>query len=186
MPIKKSKGIRGRNAKRKGSRAEIKVRNALRTIYPPELRDKVQRVPLSGAGSIKGDVYDANDWDSCYEVKCQESLVLNDWWRQAKNQAGTSRTPVLVVTQAYRPFYYFLHKKDWDEMREATEWDLFGAEVHFKHPKGLMDGLANMEQYTVGSITLDGDTVSIVPETYYLAVKESIYLSNKSLTDKPE
>ena len=132
MPIKKSKTIRGRAAKRKGSRAEIKVRNALRSIYPVELHNKVQRVPLSGAGSIKGDVYDANDWDSCYEVKCQESLVLNDWWRQAKNQAGTARTPVLVVTQSYRPFYYFLHKKDWDEMRKMTEYDLFDEVVKFK------------------------------------------------------
>lgn len=175
MPIKKSKTIRGRAAKRKGSRAEIKVRNALRRIYPVELHNNVQRVPLSGAGSIKGDVYDANDWDSCYEVKCQETLTLNDWWRQAKNQAGTSRTPVLVITQSYRPFYYILHKNDWDTMRAATEWDLFGKETFFKHPKGLMDGLAELEQYSVGSMMLDNDTVSIVPEEYYLDVKESLW-----------
>lgn len=179
MVKRKGTTIRGRSAKRKGSRAEIKVRNALRTIYPVELRNKVQRVPLSGAGSIKGDVYDANDWDSCYEVKCQESLVLNDWWRQAKAQAGASRTPVLVVTQAYRPFYYFLHKKDWDEMRNVTEWELFDKTVEFKHPKGLMDGLANLDQYEVGTITLDGDETVIVPESYYLDVKESIFLMRK-------
>lgn len=177
---KKGTTIRGRAAKRKGSRAEIKVRNALRSIYPQELRTKVQRVPLSGAGSIKGDVYDANDWDSCYEVKCQESLVLNDWWRQAKVQAGTSRTPVLVVTQAYRPFYYFLHKTDWDEMRNRTEYELFASEVAFKHPKGLMDGLANLDKYTVGTITLDDDITVIVPESYYLAVKESLFNLSKS------
>lgn len=175
MPVKRKNTIRGRAAKRKGSRAEIKVRNALRTIYPVELRQKVQRVPLSGAGSIKGDVYDANDWDSCYEVKCQESLVLNDWWRQAKNQAGTSRTPVLVVTQAYRPFYYFLHKKDWTEMRKMTEYDLFDQEVRFKHPKGLMDGLSELDKMVIGTISLDGDEVAIVPEIYYLDVKESLW-----------
>lgn len=174
MPVKK-RPIKGRAAKRKGSRAEIKVRNALRTIYPVELRTRVQRVPLSGAGSIKGDVYDANDWDSCYEVKCQESLVLNDWWRQAKNQAGTSRTPVLVITQAYRPFYYFMHKKDWDEIRNLTEWELFDKVIPFKHPKGLMDGLADLDQYEVGGITLDGDETVIVPESYYLDVKKSLW-----------
>lgn len=173
MPVKRA--VRGKGAKRKGSRAEIKVRNALRTMYPVELRNRVQRVPLSGAGSIKGDVYDANDWDSCYEVKNQETLNLNDWWRQAKAQAGTSRTPVLVITQAYRPFYYILHKKDWDEMRNMTEFELFSEEVPFKHPKGLMDGLAEMEKYTVGTITLDSDATVIVPEIYYLDVKKSLW-----------
>lgn len=181
---KKGTTIRGRAAKRKGSRAEIKVRNALRSIYPVELRTNVQRVPLSGAGSIKGDVYDANDWDSCYEVKCQESLVLNDWWRQAKVQAGVSRTPVLVVTQAYRPFYYFLHKNDWDEMRNNTEYELFSNTVQFKHPKGLMDGLAEMEKYNVGLITLDEDEVVIIPETFYLAVKESLFQMRRIVIDK--
>lgn len=181
MPIKKKNGIRGRNARRKGSRAEIKVRNLLRTIYPPELRDRVQRVPLSGAGAIKCDVMDTNDPDSAYEVKCQESLNLNDWWRQAKFQAGL-RTPILVVTQAYRPFYFIMKKKDWDAMRDATEFVLFDEEVVFKHPKNLMDKLADMEDRCVGVITLDGDTCCIVPQNYYLEVKESLYLL--SLTNK--
>ena len=167
--------VKGRGAKRKGSRAEIKVRNLLRTIYPPELRDKVQRVPLSGGGSIKGDVYDANDWDSCYEVKCQETLVLNDWWRQAKVQAGVSRTPVLVITQAYRPFYFILRKQDWDEMRGATEYELFSEEIPMKKIKTLMDDLADLERYKVGSLTLDTDDIVLIPQDYYLEVKESLY-----------
>ena len=167
--------IRGKAAKRKGSRAEIKVRNAIRRIYPPELRTGVQRVPLSGAGSIKGDVYDANDWDACYEVKCQETLNLNDWWRQAKAQAGTSRTPILVVTQNYRPFYYFMHASDWAEIKSHTLYSPLRLETKFKHPKGLMDGLSDMEDFEIGKITLDGDDVAIIPESFYLDVKKDIY-----------
>ncbi len=72
--------VKGAGARRKGSRAEIKVRNLLRTIYPTELHKNVQRVPLSGAAAIKGDVMDNNDPDSVYEVKCQETLCLHDWW----------------------------------------------------------------------------------------------------------
>lgn len=175
MPVRKK--LTGKGARRKGSRAEIKVRNLLRSIYPTELHKNVQRVPLSGAGAIKCDVIDMNDPDSAYEVKCQETLNLNDWWRQAKFQAGASRTPVLVVTQAYRPFYFILHKKDWDAMRSATEFDLFSEEIEFKHPKNLMDKLANeVGTHQVGTIVLDNDVCCIVPQTYYLEVKESIFL----------
>ena len=175
MPVKR---VKGKGARAKGSRAEIKVRNMLRSIYPPELRQRVQRVPLSGAGAIKCDVMDLNDPDSAYEVKNQETLCLNDWWRQAKSQAGTVRTPVLVITQSYRPFYFILHKKDWDEMRDATEYELFGEEIEYKHPKNLMDKLGSeLESRQVGTIILDGDTCVIVPQDYYLEVKESIYLT---------
>lgn len=175
MPVKRA--VRGKGARRKGSRAEIKVRNMLRTIYPPELRNNVQRVPLSGAGAVKCDVMDNNDPDSAYEVKCQETLNLNDWWRQAKCQAGTSRTPILVITQAYRPFYFIMYKKDWDALRDATEFTLFNKEVEYKHPKNLMDKLATeLEPHQVGRIPLDGDTCAIIPQTYYLEVKESIFV----------
>ena len=178
MPVRR---VKGAGARRKGSRAEIKVRNMLRTIYPQELRNNVQRVPLSGAGAIKCDVMDTNDPDSAYEVKCQETLNLNDWWRQAKFQAGISRTPILVITQAYRPFYFILHKKDWDEMRGATEFELFSEEVAFKHPKNLMDKLATeLDNRQVGNIFLDDDECVIVPQDYYLEVKESLFLLDKA------
>lgn len=175
MPIKKSKTIRGKAARRKGSRAEIKVRNMLRTIYPQELRNNVQRVPLSGAGAIKCDVMDTNDPDSAYEVKCQETLNLNDWWRQAKVQAGRSRTPILVITQSYRPFYFILDKKTWTTMLENTEYSAFNEEVEYRHPKGLMDRLAELDTRQIGRITLDDDDCVIVGQIFYLEVKKSLY-----------
>ena len=61
------------------------------------------------------------------------------------------------------------------EMRKMTEYDLFDQEVEFKHPKGLMDGLSELEKMVIGTISLDGDEVAIVPEIYYLDVKESLW-----------
>ena len=55
------------------------------------------------------------------------------------------------------------------------EYDLFDQEVEFKHPKGLMDGLSELEKMVIGTISLDGDEVAIVPEIYYLDVKESLW-----------
>lgn len=168
--------VKGAGARRKGSRAEIKVRNMLRTIYPTELHKNVQRVPLSGAAAIKGDVMDNNDPDSVYEVKCQETLCLNDWWRQAKAQAIPARTPILVVTQAYRPFYFILHKKDWDGMRDATEFAAFDDEKELKSTRKFMDTVAELEAHQVAKVSLDGDDCVVVPQMFYLEVKESIFL----------
>ena len=175
MPMKpyKHKTIRGKGARRKGSRAEIKVRNALRTIYPVELRNNVQRVPLSGAGAIKCDVMDTNDPNSAYEVKCQESLNLNDWWRQAKSRAGM-RTPILVITQAYRPFYYIMKKFEWDAIRNYTEFELFDESVEMAN-RCLMDRLAELDERQVALMNIDDDECVIIPERYYLEVKEAEY-----------
>ena len=175
MVKRKGTTIRGRAAKAKGSRAERKVRDALKRIYPQEKRERVQRVPMSGAGWMKGDVYDGNDPDTCYEVKCQETLCLPDWWRQAKSQAGTSRTPVLVITQAYRPFYYILRQEDWDEQVAHSEFDSFTDATDAERATNLMDRLADLGARQVMHMTIDDDQCSIVPETFYLEVKSSLY-----------
>lgn len=170
MSVKKDKNSKGRAAKRKGSRAEIKVRNLLRSIYPPELRDRVYRVPLSGGGAVKCDIMDLNDPDSAYEVKCQETLVLHDWWRQSKQQAGTSRTPVLVVTQNYRPFYFLMHFKDWNATRNSTIYADYNEDISMSTTK-FMDFAADIPEHTVGIVELDGDVICVIPQTFYLEVK---------------
>lgn len=170
MPVKRSK-IRGRAAKQKGSRAEIKVRNLLRGIYPQKYRERVYRVPLSGAGAIKCDVMDMNDPDSAYEVKCQETLVLHDWWRQAKSQAGASRTPILVVTQSYRPFYFLMRKNDWDATKNSTIYVGFDGTVPLSSTRDFMDKIASIGDKEVATITLDDDEVVVVSQEFYLQVK---------------
>lgn len=169
MPVKKK--ITGRSAKQKGSRAEIKVRNLLRSIYPKELRENVYRVPLSGAGAIKCDVMDKNDPDSAYEVKCQEKLVLHDWWRQAKAQAGATRTPILVVTQNYRPFYFLMRKTDWEATKNSTIFADFNDTIELSSTRDFMDKLASMKDREVAIITLDDDEMVVVSQVFYLEVK---------------
>lgn len=175
MSVKKN-SIRGRAAKRKGSRAEISVRNALRNIYPVEYRQAVQRVPLSGASAFKGDVFDGNDYDSCYEVKCQETLCLPDWWRQAKSQAGISRTPVLVFTQSYRPFYYAMKTEAWESLVSQTLYNEYKLEnVTLTNNIGLMDKLPGNTDKVVTTITVDGDSLAVAPEDLYITIKKEIF-----------
>ena len=166
--------VKGAGARRKGSRAEIKVRNLLRSIYPTELHKNVQRVPLSGAAAIKGDVMDNNDPDSVYEVKCQETLCLNDWWRQAKAQALPARTPILVVTQSYRPFYFIMYKKDWDGMISESSFADLHKEKELSSARNFMDNVAELENYEVAIITLDDDTCVVIPQIYYLDTKRDL------------
>ena len=166
--------VKGAGARRKGSRAEIKVRNLLRSIYPTELHKNVQRVPLSGAAAIKGDVMDTNDPDSVYEVKCQETLCLNDWWRQAKAQAVPARTPILVVTQAYRPFYFIMHKHAFEAMVEATDFKSLHKEEKLNSTRDFMNKVAELGVYTVAKVALDDDDCVVIPQIYYLDVKRAL------------
>lgn len=165
----------GKSSRDKGRRAEYKVRDILRSIYPPNLRKNVQRVPLSGAGSIKGDILDMNDYDSCVEVKNQEALKLNEWWRQAKNQAGSSRTPVLVVTQAFRPFYFILRASDWLPILDKTEYRSFQNLCKVGTGTTFFDDMAKLEERGLGHIVLDDDECVVISEQYYVDVKTSIY-----------
>lgn len=167
--------VKGKGARDKGSRAERKVRDILRGIYPVSLRQNVQRIPMSGAGYIKGDVADNNDTDSCYEVKNQEQLHLPDWWRQTKAQAGTHRTPVLVVTQNHRPFYFILRENDWAAMVEATEFKEFTHKDKVKTGSTFFDEMADLSERTWGEMDLDEDICVAVSQSFYIDVKTSIY-----------
>lgn len=168
MPMKKRKP--GRAARDKGSRAERKVRDMLRSIYPQVLRERVYRVPLSGGGAIKCDVFDGNDPDSAYEVKCQETLVLNEWWRQAKSQAGATRTPVLVVTKNYYPFYFIMREEDWEATRQSTIFYEDDDRIKLSTQK-FMDRCAVLSFPNVGEIVLDDDVCCVISQDFYLKVK---------------
>ena len=168
--------VKGKGARDKGSRAERKLRDILRQIYPTtQLRRNVQRIPMSGAGYIKGDVADNNDTDSCYEVKNQEQLHLPDWWRQAKSQAGTHRTPILVVTQNFRPFYFILRKSDWAAMVEATEFKAYTHTKPVKSGSTFFDDMADLDTKEWGEVELDGDECISVTQSFYIDVKTSLY-----------
>jgi Holliday junction resolvase len=91
----------------KGRTAEYKVRDVLRKYTGFE---NWERVPLSGAGHIKGDVYLSNSFNYyCIEVKSYKddqihSNLLNDsksqlekFWEQADREAKEMKAvPILV------------------------------------------------------------------------------------------
>lgn len=116
-----------------------------------------------------------NDYDSCIEVKNQETLKLNEWWRQAKNQAGSSRTPVLVVTQAFRPFYFILRISDWLSILDKTEYRFFQHLCEVNTRTTFFDDMAKMKERNLGCVFLDKDKCVVIPEQYYVDVKTSFY-----------
>ena len=95
------------DSRAKGRTAEYKVRDILRKYT--EL-DNWERVPLSGAGHIKGDIYLSNSFNYyCIEVKSYKedqihSNLLNNsvsqlekFWKQAKREAKEMRAVPLLV-----------------------------------------------------------------------------------------
>lgn len=169
--------VKGKGAKRKGSRAEIQFRNMLRSIYPVEDHKNVFRVPLSGAGAMKCDVQDNNDPMMAYEVKNQEKLCLPEWWRQAKSQAGRVRTPVLVVTQSFRPFYIIMHKKDFLGLLENSIYKGHETTEILTSTRNFMDRLAELDNHCMAEFLLDDDTVVAVTSRFYLEIKEDLLTS---------
>lgn len=168
MPISKSA------ASRKGKSAERKVRDEIRRIYPPELRDKVQRVPMSGASWMKGDVIDLNDTSIAIEVKNQENLQIPAWWRQTIAQAQTWQTPVLVFTSNHRPFYWVMREDDWVSFAEDT---LHGPQV--SRVKGstrdIYNKLYNLVAWDYLVIEVEGEKLAVIANEDYITVKKEIY-----------
>ncbi len=144
----KYKTVRGAGAKAKGSRAERQWRDELRRIYKDASKhDKIKRVPMSGASWMKGDVIDLNDYDSLYEVKNQEKLEIPSWWRQAVREAGSSRTPFLVITQNHRPFYVFMYPDVSETLiNEAGYSSLHNVKL-WKKQVGLLDAIDKLEKH---------------------------------------
>ena len=166
--------VKGRGAKAKGSNAERKVRDELRRIYPSELRQKVQRVPMSGASWMKGDVIDLNDTSMCYEVKNQESLQIPAWWRQTIAQAQTWQTPALVFTSNHRPFYWVMREDDWVSFAEDT---LHGPQL--SRVKGstrdIYNKLYNLVAWDYLVIEVEGEKLAVIANEDYITVKKEIY-----------
>lgn len=166
--------IRGSGASRKGSRAERGVRDLLKRIYPPEKRSRIQRVPMSGASWMKGDVIDMNDTEMSYEVKNQETLALPDWWRQTKVQASSWQTPVLVFTSNHRPFYWVMKAEDWESYLGQTAYQKVSEPVR-DSTRSIFTKLSALDPWSYLLIDLDGDQVAVIQTEDYITVKKEIY-----------
>lgn len=103
-------------SKAKGAKAEVEVRDALRTAS----RLAFQRVPLSGAIKfLKGDIYIPNkDNVFCIEVKHYKDEHLNStiitsvksqfekWWEQAVREAKVMENEPLLIFRKDRGKYF--------------------------------------------------------------------------------
>lgn len=161
-------------ARLKGSSAERKVRDLLRRIYPPELRQKIQRVPMSGASWMKGDVIDLNDTSMAIEVKNQENLQIPAWWRQTTAQAQSWQTPVLVFTSNHRPFYWVMKHSDWVSFSGETTYKDAIAGVHGT-TRGLYSRLTKLGPWEYLLIDVEGEELAVIQQEDYITVKKEIY-----------
>lgn len=153
--IMRFKTVRGAGAKAKGSRAERQWRDELRRIYrDAKKHEKIKRVPMSGASWMKGDVIDLNDYDSLYEVKNQEKLEITSWWRQAVREAGSSRTPFLVITQNHRPFYVFMAPDVAEILISEAGFAGVRHDVSWRKQVGLLDAIDRGETYWTVTVEL--------------------------------
>lgn len=147
--------IKGKQAKDKGSRGERLWRDELRRIYDTaQEREKIKRVPMSGASWMKGDVVDLNDYDTLYEVKNCEKLEIPAWWRQAVRESGSSRTPVLAVTQNNRPFFVFMTTEDVEALYKQAGVSEHLRKTLWKRQKGLLDAISRLGQLEVIEVLL--------------------------------
>lgn len=173
------KTVKANKAKAKGSRAERQWRDELRRIYKtPAEREKIKRVPMSGASWMKGDVVDLNDYDTLYEVKNCEKLEIPSWWRQAVREAGSSRTPVLVITQNNRPFFVFMLPEDFYALEEQA--DMKGAHRYttWKQQRGLLDEISHCDDLVVVEVLVgikEPITLIGMKSDCYINLKERCY-----------
>lgn len=172
------RSIKGKQAKDKGSRGERMWRDELRRIYDtPAEREKIKRVPMSGASWMKGDVVDLNDYDTLYEVKNCEKLEIPAWWRQAVRESGSSRTPVLAITQNNRPFFVFMDPTDAEALYEQAGLPDYFRKTLWKRQKGLLDAISRLEQFDVIEVLLGSkDQIVLIgmKAENYINLKKSI------------
>lgn len=169
---------RGRSAKQKGSKAERLVRDQLKRIYPSDRRTRINRVPMSGAGWMKGDVIDMNDTDYSYEVKNQESLSLHKWWDQTVSQCQPYQQPVLVFTSNYRPLYWVIRLKDFNYLVKETGRDKI-YKLKEITVRTVYNKLSSLEKNELAKTILSDEEVVILGTEDYIQMRKELYESNK-------
>lgn len=85
-----------RSKKAKGRSLEKEVAKRLRQVLGD---DHAVNMPLSGGGSLKGDVY--TQLPISIECKKQERVQIWEFWEQARQQASTGKMPVLCLDRNY-------------------------------------------------------------------------------------
>ena len=89
----------------KGSAAEREVFNLLRDELGIAVERNLQQTRNGGADSLSLP-------GIAIEVKRQEKPFAESWWRQAVEQAGSTRTPVVAYRKSRQP-WRFVVPLDW-------------------------------------------------------------------------
>lgn len=101
------------NSRTKGQTGEREIATALNEIMQKQLvlhglnhmlEDTNLLVQRNQNQSAVGGFDLINTMHFAIEIKRQETLNINQWWTQAVNQAGSSKTPVLIFRQNRRPW----------------------------------------------------------------------------------
>lgn len=176
--MKKRQTTKGRAAKIKGSRGERLWVEELRKTYENQSsKEKVKRVPMSGASWMKGDVVDLNDYDSLYEVKNCEQLTIPTWWKQAVREAGSDRTPILVVTQNFKPFYVFMEAEAMESLFTIAGEPIPDKVIH-NSVTGLLEAVDGLKPTELISFTSKRATplveLLVIPGSRYVELKTAI------------
>lgn len=168
--------VKGKGAKSKGSAFERAVVSELKRIYPTARRKAVTRIPMSGAGSMKGDVLDQNDTQYCYECKKHERLSIPNWWRQTLSQTQVWQMPVLAFSSNYRPIYWVMRHEDWMYCLKVADT----MKIFEPYGSGSMRDLyknlrTDAPMYGYYPIEVNGDTLDIIKNEDYIMVRTLIW-----------
>lgn len=168
--------VKGKGAKQRGSAFERKVRDELKRIYPADRRKAVGRIPMSGAGSIKGDILDQNNTDFCYECKKHERLSIPAWWRQTLAQTQVWQMPVLVFSSNYQPIYWVMRESDFSycvgvaEMKDIVQ--PYGTGTKRELYKALAQ---DRPVYGYYPVEVNGENLAIVHNDYYIPIRRQMW-----------
>lgn len=105
------------SARQKGRLLELTIAKKLQAIGI-----NAKRVPMSGGGSIKGDVVEFGQVPQhLHECKNHQALSLNSWWGQTLVQCTDGEVPALHFTSNYKPIYTMLDSETFDGLLFAYE-----------------------------------------------------------------
>ena len=157
---------RGRSQRRRGRRAEYKVRDLFRS-----LGWKAERVPISGAGSIKGDVIaHKGSLKVVVEVKRVKYLPRLIWydankWKQGGSDLVKTQDGYYLVADAY------LWIKDLQKVRETAQY-LAQADA----PTVITEKLPASMRKMLQQAERENAVLFIVPERarHYIAIERVV------------
>lgn len=105
--------------KAKGNRLERKVAEMYRRY---DIDAKATRMPMSGAMThFKGDIWKPNDYYYVDECKNAERVEFWSWWEQTREQAGTSRIPILHISSNHRPILTVMDADTYFDLRKEVK-----------------------------------------------------------------